>query len=83
MMHLQNSCVLVRAPTAEIKHNLRMKGGIWLTCTEHSLSLREVQAATQGRNLEAGTEAEAMEISAYWIAPWTVFILLSYITQEQ
>ena len=29
--------------------------------SSHTPSLREIRAATQGRNLEAGTEAEAME----------------------
>jgi hypothetical protein len=35
------------------------KGFIWLTC--NCPSLREVKAETEGKNLEAGTEAEAME----------------------
>jgi hypothetical protein len=36
--------------------------------TVHILSiLREVRAGTQGKNLEAGTEAEAMEEAACWI----------------
>ena len=35
----------------------------------------------QGRNLEAGADAEAMEGAAYWLAPHGLLSLLSYRTQ--
>ena len=35
------------------------------------------QELTQGRNLEAGADAEAMEGAAYWLAPHDLLSLLS------
>jgi hypothetical protein len=35
---------------------------------------------SQGRNLEAGADAEAMEGAAYWLAPHGLLSLLSYRT---
>jgi hypothetical protein len=38
---------------------------------------------TQPRNLEAGTEAEAMEELAYWLASHVLLSLLYYTTLDQ
>lgn len=43
------------------KSNLGKRGYIWFAYFNHSLSLREVRAGSQGRNLEVGAEAETME----------------------
>jgi hypothetical protein len=40
------------------------------------------QELTQGRNLEAGVDAEAMEDAAYWIAFPGLLSLISYRTQD-
>lgn len=45
-----------------IKSNLRRKGFIWFM--DYSLPRREVRVGNQGKNLEAGTEAETM---AHWL----------------
>jgi hypothetical protein len=45
-------------------------------------SLREARAGTEGRNLEAGTEAEAMDGAAHWLAPHVWLSLLSHSTQD-
>jgi hypothetical protein len=39
------------------------------------------QELTQGRNLEAGADAEAVEGAAYWLASPGLLSLLSYRTQ--
>lgn len=39
--------------------------------------IRDVRAQTQGRNLETGTEAEAMGSAVYWLAPHGLLSLLS------
>lgn len=41
--------------------NLYRKLSIWLTCSDHSPTLREAKSGTQGRNLEAKTKTETME----------------------
>jgi hypothetical protein len=38
------------------------------------------QELKQGRNLEAGMDAEAMEGAAYWLAPHGLLSLLSYLS---
>ena len=45
------------------KSNLRRKEFIWLA--GHALSLKEVRAGTQGRNLEAGAETDTWRNTAY------------------
>jgi hypothetical protein len=40
------------------------------------------QELKQGRNLEAGPDAEAMEGAAYWFAPHGLLSLLCNITQD-
>ena len=40
------------------------------------------QELTQGRNLEAGADAEAVEGAAYWLASPGLLSLLSYRTQD-
>lgn len=43
-----------------------------------SVPLRTVMKRSHGRNVEAGADAEATEgDSAYWLAPWLPFSLLS------
>lgn len=44
---------------------LREEGFIWLV-TDYNPPSREAKAGTQGRDLEAGTEAEVMEESCLW-----------------
>ena len=43
------------------KSNLGRKGYNCLVYLNHSLSLKEVRAGSQGRNLEVSAEAESME----------------------
>jgi hypothetical protein len=38
---------------------------------------------TEGRNLEAGTDAEAMEDTAYWLVPNGLLTILLLFTQNQ
>ena len=40
------------------------------------------QELQEGRNLEAGADAEAMEDAAYWLASPGLLSLLSYRTQD-
>ena len=60
--------VLVRVTIVVIKHhdqsNWEMKGLIWLL-----LRRKSGQELKQGRNLEAGADAETMEGAAYWLVP--------------
>ena len=50
---------------------LRREGFIPLTLPHHSLSWREAREGPQGRNLEAGTKAEAMgECCLLACSPW-------------
>ena len=44
---------------------------------------RSGQELKQGRNLEAGAEAEAMEGATHWLAPHGLLRQLSYRTQVQ
>lgn len=48
----------------------------------HTPSLREVSAGTQGRNLEAGTEAKGMRNAAYGLFAHSFLILLFYTPQD-
>ena len=80
--------VLVRVTIAVMKHHdqdkLKRKGLIFLTAPySSSLSKAVKQELTQGKNLEAGADAEATEGSAYWITPHGLLWLLSYRTQDQ
>jgi hypothetical protein len=62
---------------------LGRKGFIWFTLPHSSPSWKEViQELKQGRNLEAGADAEAMEGAAYWLAPHGLLILFCYRTQN-
>jgi len=46
-------------------------------------SRKKVRAETHAsRNLEAGTDAEAMEEAAYWLVPFGLLSLPSYSTQN-
>ena len=59
------------------------KGFIWFTLPHSSPSWKEViQELKQGRNLEAGADAEAMEGAAYWLPMVCSASLLSYRTQN-
>lgn len=67
-------CVLVRTSTAAIKgHDQKLPGEervyYVLQLLGHTLSLREVREETEGRILQAGTEAEALRSIAYRLAP--------------
>ena len=65
------------------KPKLRRTGFIWLTPPRGCSSLKESgQELKQGRNLEAGADAEAMEGAAYWLAPHGLLILFCYRTQN-
>jgi hypothetical protein len=59
---------------------LRRKGFIQLTLPCCCLSPKEVRTGTQAGQ-EAGADAEAMEVAAYWLAFPGLFSLLSYRTQ--
>ena len=50
------------------KSRLRKKGFI-SDYSFYSPSSREVRAGTQGKNLETGTDAEAMRSATYWCVP--------------
>ena len=61
------------------------KGFIQLTLPHCSFvyhQRKSGQELTQGRNLEAGADAEAMEDAAYWLASPGLLSLLSYRTQD-
>jgi hypothetical protein len=49
-----------------------------LTCPRSQSIIGGVRAGTQGRNLEAGTEAEDMEGAAYWLASHGLLSLVLY-----
>lgn len=58
-----------RSDKALSKHNLGDKGFILLYCS----STRESGVEAQGRNREAGTEAELMEKGPYWLAQLVIY----------
>ena len=65
------------------KPKLRRTGFIWLTPPRGCSSLKESgQELKQGRNLEAGADAEAMEGAAYWLAFLGFLNLIIYRTQD-
>jgi hypothetical protein len=49
------------------KHNVKNNRFIWLA--SYHLPWREAKAGTEGRNLEAGHEAETWKITVYWLVP--------------
>lgn len=49
------------------QNNFWREGFIWLSHSTHSPLLRESRTGTQGRNLWAGTKAEAEEEHVYWV----------------
>jgi hypothetical protein len=56
---------------------------ILLTVPCHCLTSEEQgQEPKQGRNLESGADAEAMEGAAYWLDPHLLLNLLFYRTQD-
>jgi hypothetical protein len=63
----------VRITVAVVRHHDRSKSGrkgfIWLTLPLHSLSSKRKsrQELKQGGNLEAGADAEAMEVEVGWV----------------
>jgi len=72
-LSLSSLPVLVRVTIAVMKSH-----GQKLTLPHHHSSLKKSgQELKQGRNLEAGADAEAMERAAYWLAPHGLFSLLS------
>lgn len=48
----------------------------------HSSSSREVRARTQGRNMEAGTDAEAEEDAVSWLETLGLLSVLSNSAQD-
>jgi hypothetical protein len=65
----------VRVAIAVIKRHgyLWRSGFIWLPLLHHGSSLKEIKTESQGRNLEAGADAEAMEgcsllVCSSWLA---------------
>ena len=79
--------VCLRITIAVMKHcekvNQGAKGyyGLYFHISVHyGRKLR--QELKQGRNLEAGADAEAMEGAAYWLPSPGLFSLLSYRTQD-
>ena len=55
-----------------------MEGKLYFVLQLLSLSSRDITGGTQGRDLKAGTDAEAMRVAAYWLIPRGLFMLLSY-----
>jgi hypothetical protein len=65
------------------KSKLGRKGFIWRTLPHHCSSQKKSrQELKQGRNLETGANAEAMEGAAYWLAPHGLLSLLAYRNQD-
>jgi hypothetical protein len=65
------------------QRNLGRKGFIQLTLLPSCSSLKKSeQDLRQGRILEAGADAEAMEGAAYWLAPLDWLSLHAYKTQD-
>jgi hypothetical protein len=84
-----NLYVLVKASTAMMKlHEQKaccgVGGRVYLLilpcCVNHQR--KSGQEIKQGRNLEAGADAETMEGAAYWLASHALFIPLSYRPQD-
>lgn len=48
----------------------------------HTPSLSEIRDRTEGENLGAGIETEAMGESAYWLSPHSLLSLNSYTIQD-
>ena len=59
------------------KNNLGRKGFFQLTLLSLFIQRKSGQKLKQGRNLEAGADAEVMEDAAYWLAPHGLLSLLS------
>ena len=72
---------LVMVTMAAMKHHdqssVERKGFIWLAFPHCCSALKKVRTGTQGRNLKAGSDAEAMEGAGYWFALHSVHSLLS------
>ena len=59
------------------QNNSGRKGLVWLTLPHYHSSLKEARARTkEGRNPEAGADAEAWSGAAYWIAPHCLLSLI-------
>ena len=67
---------------AEIKQEQVEEKGVYLAYPDHSLSLREVRAGTQGSRLETETEPEAVEGCCLLACANGLLSLLSFIIQE-
>jgi hypothetical protein len=78
--------ILVRVTIAVMKTmtkiNLGKIGLISPTMPHNSLSSKTVRTGTQGRNLDAGADAEATKSAAYWLAIHGFLSLLSCRTQD-
>jgi hypothetical protein len=78
---------LVRVTIAVIKHNGQNQDKEKRVCLVHASSAvhhwgKSGQELTQGRNLEAGADAEDMEDAAYWLASQGSLSLLPYKVQD-
>ena len=68
---------------SQIKSKLEKKRFIWLTLPQHFIiEGTQDRNSNQGRSLEAGADAEAMEGAAYCLASRGLLSLLSYRTQD-
>jgi hypothetical protein len=85
---IQFFLVLVWISIAMMKHrepmaNCRKRRFIWLTLLYCYHQRRKLgQELKQGRNLEAGADAESLEGAAYWLVLYKLFSLLSYRTED-
>jgi hypothetical protein len=64
------------------KSNLGRKGLIQFMPSHYSSLSKKGHEQKQGRNLEAGADAEPWRGAAYWLAPHGLLRLLSYRTQN-
>jgi hypothetical protein len=61
------------------QNNSGRKGLVWLTLPHYHSSLKEARARTkEGRNPEAGADAEAWSGAAYWLVLHGLLILFPY-----
>jgi hypothetical protein len=66
---------------SQIKSKLEKKRFIWLTLPQHFIiEGTQDRNSNQGRSLEAGADAEAMEGAAYCLASHVLLSLFSYRT---
>ena len=64
------------------KRNLGTEGFFSFILLVYSLSQKEVMARIQCSNLEAQVDAEIIEDTVHWLAPYGLLSLLCYRTQD-